>query len=108
MSDLTLGPVVGKIGGGAEVLEFAPDSPRSEYTVDLPDGEWAVVAKVSLESSLAQVTCTINGIVCANIAQRSGGSEAFAMKRHVSREAAVRGSRSDLLILSITAYPEPT
>ena len=43
MSDLALGPIIGTIGGGAEIVDIFEGTQTNTLDFDLPEGSWVVL-----------------------------------------------------------------
>lgn len=107
MPDLTLGPVIGRIGGASEPLDLTPDTPTSDLTVDLPDGQWTIVVAINAVAQ-GNETLSVGGeaVLTASISttQHSG---VHAVAHHRSGTVAITcGNR--WRIGTVNAYPEPT
>ncbi|MGP9758846.1 hypothetical protein [Corynebacterium sp. AOP12-C2-36] len=105
MSDLTLGPVVGKIGGAAEPFVFVPDSPSANFSVDLPDGEWAIFLDWE-GTSVTTGYVVVNGVTVTPSTTRSVERWAqYPMRKYSGR---LSFSTSHAAVNSVTAFPDPT
>ncbi|MDN5583095.1 MAG: hypothetical protein L0G55_11040 [Corynebacterium sp.] len=102
MSDLTLGPVVGKIGGATVPLDFSPSTPSTSVPVDLPDGEWAIVVE-AVQTGYGSGSVSIGDVSVTTPGRNMRG---YAVRRHVTSPTTVTGSATE--IRKITAFPDPT
>lgn len=105
MSDLTLGPVVGKIGGAAEPFVFVPDSPSADFSVDLPEGEWMIFLDWE-GTSVASGNVVVNDVTVTPSGSRNHTRWAqYPMRKYSGR---LSFSTSYAAVNSVTAFPDPT
>lgn len=105
MSDLVLGPAIGRIGGASAPLDLSPAAPTDSVAVELPDGQWAVTVKATKEAGTGTSFIRVNGVVGAEITSR-GGSVAWGLVRYVSGAAEITvDDRAS--ITSVIAFPDP-
>ena len=110
---LQLGPVMGKIGGSEEPAEFVPDSPTSEMTVNLPDGEWGVC--IGLEDPKSGALKCLVGVDGENIAEFNSvlagnrfQTDPWALARHRQGTITITASGGNMKIISVVAFPDPS
>lgn len=98
---------IGKLGGGAEPLDFTPDVVTREVVVELPDGEWAIdVAIDPVGQGNESLTVAGEVVLVASISTTQHyGIHGVARHQHGTVPISC-GSRWRLG--TITAYPEPT
>lgn len=101
MSDLRLGPVIGRIGGAAAPIEVPITDPY-RVTAELPDGEWAIVVSL-VKTNIGTATVTIDG-TSTDIASRN--TLTSVAKRKVTGSAVATMSGGE--IRSVTIFPDPT
>lgn len=103
---------IGKLGGAAEPLEFVPDQPTREMTVELPDGEWAVDIGFGIPaqgSSGGKIT--INETQVGAVRESSSvfdGQNVHVVARHQHGALTIRSSSTNVPIHTVTAFPDPT
>ncbi|MDN6706367.1 alpha amylase C-terminal domain-containing protein [Corynebacterium glyciniphilum] len=104
MSDLVLGPVVGKLGGGE--LNFSPSEPTNEVKVELPDGIWIVVVNAK-KKRYGQDYIAINGKqASAKTSETNAEMTGAAHGCTGTVTVTVKDRYSD--ILTAFAFPDPT
>lgn len=113
MSDLRLGDPIGRVGGVSEPLEFVPDAPSGDFTVDLPDGEWAVSINFGTNNgaSTSGSNIRVNGEDVANLrgsTSNNPNSPLSVVLRHQSGTLQITSSSSTILVRTVTAFPDPT
>lgn len=108
---VSLGPVVGKVGGGEKPIDFVPATATPTYTITLPDGEWGIAINFGTNngSSTSATTLTVNGVEAAEIRGSSAYRNApvSVVLRHRTGQQQMVSSRSDMPIRSVTAFPDP-
>lgn len=113
MSDLVLGPVIGKIGGGELPVEYLPGDDPTSMTITLPDGQWAVV--IEMERFMAgRGRIYVDGVeVAASTGSGTLGSDTVNMSAMVRNKTGTvsitttSSSVTDKRIMRIVAFPDP-
>ncbi|MGP9723653.1 hypothetical protein ACT3SZ_06520 [Corynebacterium sp. AOP40-9SA-29] len=112
MSELRLGDPIGRVGGAQEPLEFVPDSPSTNFTVDLPDGEWAVSINFGTNNGggTSSSGIRVNGSEVGNIRGSTGispNSPLSIVLRHQTGTLQITSSNSGIPVRTVTAFPDP-
>lgn len=106
MSDLALGPIIGTIGGGAEIVDIFEGSQTNTLDFDLPEGSWVVLIEAGRGGSL-------------NPRILFDGTEVLTTSNYMTRgTAAVRGvlggphtvsktGSGDSTIYRVSYFPDP-
>lgn len=107
MSDLTLGPVVGKIGGAAIIDEFEGEQTNT-LAFDLPEGRWVVLIYVGRASSLVNSNILFDGTTV--LVTHSSMPRGTAAVRGVTGGSHTVGKTSsgDSTIYRVSYFPDPT
>ncbi|MDN6707068.1 hypothetical protein [Corynebacterium glyciniphilum] len=107
MSDLVLGPPIGKLGGG-DLIEASPEDGTNEVVLDLPDGEWCIVARAT-GGTFQKDYITINGSAAsAHLSEADIESHGqTAMKRHLSGTVTVSTNNARRVLQYVLAFPDP-
>ncbi|MCJ7859281.1 hypothetical protein [Corynebacterium kalidii] len=105
MSDLVLGPVIGKLGGAADPVPIPLTPGVGDRTASLPDGEWLLIVRATRTSvGSSRLTIRAGG---EPVAELGLSGHAMLAVRHVSGDVTLDGS-GVVTFTDAVAFPDPT